>query len=210
MELYLATAPHLIVAVIYAGCHTFWKPSDQLVALLNPGDHVKLIFELTAPGDGEPSGERMWVLITERNQNDFVGRLDNEPRYIRDLPLGSMISFTAAHIIDSSVKDPIPDPTLKWQSRCFASNRILKDSAKIGFFYREEADEPRDSGWRFLCGDETGEYMDDTRNAQYVSLGAVLHCDDRIVDLLDQPAPIAYEWDDRTQQFKAAPKKQTP
>ena len=84
------------------------------------------------------------------------------------------------------------------------SNRILKDGAKIGFFYREKPDKPEDSGWRFLCGDESGEYMDDTRNTQYVSLGAVLRCDDRVVDLLDQPAPIDYEWDDKTQQFKAA------
>ncbi len=149
----------------------------------------------------------MWVQITGRNQNDFIGKLDNEPRYIPDLQLGAMISFTAAHIAASNLEDPVPDPTVKWQARCFATNRILKDGAKIGFFYREEPGEPKDSGWRFLCGDETPEYMDDTRNAQYVSLGAVLRCDHRIVDLLDRLAPIAYAWDDITQQFQAAPRK---
>jgi hypothetical protein len=181
--------------------YTFWKPSDQLVTLLKPGDGVKLIFDIVNPGEGEPSGERMWVEITERTEEGFIGRLDNAPRHISDLQLGSIIAFEAVHIIDSSVADPVPDPTLKWQPRCFASNRILKDGRKVGYFYREEPDRPQDSGWRFMCGDESQEYMDDPANLQMVSLGAVLRCDDRMVHLLDAPPPAAFEWNEAAQRF---------
>ena len=181
--------------------YTFWKPSDELVTLLKPGDSVKLIFELTAPGEDEPAGERMWVEIIERNETGFLGRLDNHPRYISDLPLGSVIAFEAMHIIDSSIDDPVPDPTLKWQPRCVVTNRILKDGQQVGFFYRGEPYRPQDSGWRFMCGDENQDYMDDARNLQVVSLGAVLRQDDRMVDLLHHPAPIAFEWDESSARF---------
>lgn len=172
--------------------YTFWKPSDQLVALLKPGDFVKLIFDLAAPGDDEPAGERMWVEITERSPDGFIGRLDNEPQYISGLERGAIIPFTATHIIDSSIKDTAPDPTLKWQRRCFATNRILQDGQKVGFFFRDAPIRPTDSGWQFMSGEESQNYLDDARNLQVVSLGAVLRCDDRMVDLLDLPAPIAF------------------
>ena len=33
---------------------------------------------------------------------------------------------------------------------CIASDRITVDGGKVGYIYREEGDEPADSGWRFL------------------------------------------------------------
>jgi len=181
--------------------YTFWKPSVQLVALLKPGDGVKLIFDLVAPSEEEPSGERMWLEIIQRNEDSFIGRLDSQPRHIADLPRGSIVSFGPAHIIDSSLDDPVPDSTLKWQPRCVVTNRIIKHGEKVGFLFREASDRPRDSGWRFSCGTESQDYMDDAKNLRVVSLGAVLRVDDRIVSLLDQPAPIAFEWDEGSQRF---------
>jgi hypothetical protein len=59
--------------------------------------------------------------------------------------------------------------------------------------YREEPEKDRDSGWRIMAGDESGEYMDDARNIAYVSLGAVLSCDDSIRSLLDAPSGSAFK-----------------
>jgi len=44
---------------------------------------------------------------------------------------------------------------------CFASDRILVDGCKVGYMYRENPDFPEDGGWRFLSGDESGDYLDD-------------------------------------------------
>jgi hypothetical protein len=181
--------------------YTFWKPSSSLVEKLRPGDFVKLIFLLTEPGPDEPNAERMWVEVTEKECSSFFGRLDSQPEYILELKSGSEIKFESKHIIDASIEDPVQDPTLKWSARCFATNRILIDGGKVGFFYRESPDRAEDSGWRFLCGDESEEYMDSADNIQLVSLGAVLSCDDRMVSLLDHPAPIAFQWDQQSQSF---------
>ena len=44
---------------------------------------------------------------------------------------------------------------------CFASDHITVEGRKVGFMYREEADNEIDSGWRFLSGHESQEYLDD-------------------------------------------------
>ena len=48
---------------------------------------------------------------------------------------------------------------------------------------------------RFTAGDESDEYMDDSDNLSYVSLGAVLREDDSFVDLLDSEAGTAFAKD---------------
>ena len=40
---------------------------------------------------------------------------------------------------------------------CFATDRITVDGMKVGYMYREEAEEELDSGWRFFEGTESDE-----------------------------------------------------
>jgi len=181
--------------------YTFWKPSPALIEKLKPGDFVKLIFLLEDPEPEDPNAERMWVEITERNKDRFQGTLDNQPAYISGLEEGAPIEFEAIHIIDASIDDPIPDQTLQWQPRCIVTRGILYEGEKIGYLYREAPDHDRDSGWRFLSGVESDEYLDNSENVCAVSLGAVLRCDDRMIDLLGQSAPVAYLWDANSDGF---------
>jgi hypothetical protein len=132
-----------------ANPHTFYKPSDEVISQLKPGDLAKLIFLLENPGSDEPEAERMWVVITDREVDRFSGLLDNDPSYIRDLAYKAPVVFEAKHIIDTSLTDPVPDPTEKWWGRCFASRVVVARQAKIGYFYRESPDRDDDSGWRF-------------------------------------------------------------
>ena len=182
--------------------YTFWKPSHQLTEKIRPGDLVKLIFVLTERGPDDPHAERMWVEVTEVTDQGFVGTLDNIPQYIPDFEHGTIIEFESRHIIDSNLDDPVPDPTLEWQARCFVTNRILVDGEGVGFFYREEPDREEDSGWRFMCGDESNEYLDSSENFQLVSLGALLSCDDAVLPFLDTPPPAAFERDPRSESFQ--------
>jgi hypothetical protein len=55
-------------------------------------------------------------------------------------------------------------PLATERGSCFASDRITVDGKPVGFMYREEGDSDLDSGWRFLAGDESDDYLDDPAN----------------------------------------------
>ncbi|MCY1553902.1 hypothetical protein D9M68_904340 [compost metagenome] len=71
--------------------------------------------------------------------------------------------------------------------------------------YREEPDEERDSGWRFTANDETDEYMENTDNIAYVSIGLVLTHDDSFIHLLESPAGTSFALDTRSGCFVQLP-----
>ena len=173
--------------------YTFYKPSSEVVSLLKEGNKVKLICEFESDDPEVPQAERMWVEIKERKKGKYVGVLDNEPAYIKDLNLGDTVEFEERHIVDTDLDDPIPSITEKYIKCCFVTNRILYKGEKIGYFYREEPDQEDDSGWRFMVGDETDEYMDDSENISYVSIGAVLREDDSVVEFLESPVNTYFE-----------------
>lgn len=176
--------------------YTFYKPSGEVVSLLKPGNLAKLIFRFESDDPDAPGAERMWVVITEVNENGFSGYLDNDPVYIKDLKYKDPVRFQECHIIDTDLDDPVSPITEKYIKRCFVTNNILYDGQPVGYLYREEPDYEDDSGWRFTTGTETDEYMDDSNNSSYVSLGAVLREDDSFVDLLDREAGVAFVKDD--------------
>lgn len=190
-------------AAIIAAQHpyTFYKPSAEAIALLRPGNLVKLIFAFESDDPAAPGAERMWVKISRIEGDRFYGTLDNDPRYIRDLEDTDPVQFESRHIIQTDLDDPRGDPTARYRPRCFVTRRVLEDGVRVGYLYRESPDSKDDSGWRILCGDETDEYMDDPGNIAYVSLGAVLTRDDSFRDLLDTPAPCAYCRDTGTGRF---------
>jgi uncharacterized protein YegJ (DUF2314 family) len=84
---------------------TFWIPDEAAREAVTKGDLVKLIFEydLEPTVDDAFTSERMWVEITDRIDQFYIGSLDNEPRVARErhgLALGSRVVFLAEHIID--------------------------------------------------------------------------------------------------------------
>ena len=175
--------------------YTFYKPSKEVVSLLNVGNQAKLIFSFESDDPEDPSAERMWVEITERIENKFIGYLDNDPAYIKDLNYKDIIEFSEIHIVDTDLDDPIPAISEKYIKRCFVTNNILYEGEAIGYLYREEPDTEDDSGWRFTTGSETDEYMNNSENSSYVSLGAVLREDDSVVHLLEHTSGIAFAKD---------------
>jgi len=160
--------------------------------LLNAGNQAKLIFSFESDDPEDPSAERMWVEITEKIGNKFVGYLDNDPAHIKDLKYKDVIEFNEIHIVDTDLDDPIPAISEKYIKRCFVTNNILYEGEAIGYLYREEPDTEDDSGWRFTTGSETDEYMNDSENISYVSLGSVLREDDSVVNLLEHASGIAF------------------
>ena len=172
--------------------YTFYKPSKEVVSMLRKGNLAKCIFSFESENPEDPRAERMWILITNISNGVFTGQLDNDPEYIEGLMYQDPITFNECHIIDTDLKDPVPSVTDKYIKRCFVTNNILYEGETVGYLYREEPEDDDDSGWRFTTGTETDEYMDNSKNVSYVSLGSVLTQDDSYLDLLDKNFGVAF------------------
>ncbi len=181
--------------------YTFHKPSPQAISMLSVGDEAKLIFRFQSADQEAPNAERMWVEIRAISDVGFDGILDNEPLYIHDLACGDPVQFERKHIIQLSIDDPVPSIVDEFMARCLVSDRILSDGKPVGCMYREEPDRDDDSGWRFLAGDESGDYLDNAGNLHVVSLGALLREDDSVLEFLAAPAGAAFERDAATGRF---------
>lgn len=181
--------------------YTFYKPSPATIAKINPGENVKLIFRFASADAEAPDAERMWVIVdTIEADGGFTGRLDNNPRWIQDLKAGDPVAFRACHIIATEHAEP-GNLVERYAKRCFVTQRILRDRARVAYLYREAPDNDDDSGWRFMANDETQEYMGVKGNVQYVSVGRVLSCDDAFVHLLDAEEGAAFVLDAASNTF---------
>ena len=177
--------------------YTFYKPSTVVVSQLKAGNQAKLIFEFESGDPEAPRAERMWVEITDVDDDEFSGYLDNDPLHIKDLKHKDPVEFSECHIIDTDLNDPVPSITEKYVKRCFVTHNILNGGRPVGYLYREKPDCDDDSGWRITAGDETDEYMEDSYNLSYVSLGAVLREDDSILSLLEREVGVAFVKDEQ-------------
>jgi hypothetical protein len=188
-------------AIAASNKYTFYKTPRDLIAKVSPGEVVKLIFKFESQNPEAPGAERMWVLVDFIGADGgFRGRLNNEPKWIEDLKLDDPITFDASHIINTEHDD---DDNLvgRYAKRCFVTNRVLREGAKVGYLYREEPDEERDSGWRFTANDESDEYMANVDKIAYVSLGLVLSHDDSFIGLLGAPSGSSFARDLKTAEF---------
>lgn len=185
-----------------ANKYTFYKPSVEEIAQIRSGENVKLIFLFDSDDPAAPRAERMWVLVDSIDGSGaFTGRLDNQPRWITDLKPGDPVEFRDVHIINTEHDNP-HNIVNRYLPRCYVTQRILRDGARVGYLYREDPDNDRDSGWRLIAGDETPEYMNEPRNVAFVSLGAVLNQDDSFLQLIESPVGSAFARDPQTGQFR--------
>ena len=75
---------------------------------------------------------------------------------------------------------------------CYASDHITVEGQKVGFMYREEPDNEVDSGWRFLSGNESQDYLDDSENLQMYDVNTIANYDQSIVAFLSAPFGSAF------------------
>jgi hypothetical protein len=84
-------------------------------------------------------------------------------------------------------------PLAENRGYCIASDMITVKGRKVGYMYREEADNESDSGWRFMSGRESRAYLDDATNFALYDVNMIANYDPDIVPLLNAPAGSAYE-----------------
>src|SRR5262245_59833085 len=84
-------------------------------------------------------------------------------------------------------------PVAEGHGACIASDMITVDGRKVGFMYREEPSNEVDSGWRFVSGFESQEYMDDPDHHAIYDVNTIANYDPEIIPLLDAPLGSAFE-----------------
>ena len=75
----------------------------------------------------------------------------------------------------------------------FATKMLVEGQRKVRFMYREEPDDPNDSGWRFFCGDEDQDYTDNPDNIGIYDISTILEIDNSVMPFLDSPFGAAFE-----------------
>ena len=69
----------------------------------------------------------------------------------------------------------------------YVSKKVLEDGWKVGYMYRDEPRNEKDSGWSFMAGDEDDEYINDYKNIALVSIQEIYKLDPYIWDYIDNP-----------------------
>lgn len=72
------------------------------------------------------------------------------------------------------------------ESVAFASRRITADGCAVGYMFREEPFGEADSGWRFLAGDETAEYLNGS-NTEMLTMDTLCGFDESVIPYLNLP-----------------------
>lgn len=94
------------------------------------------------------------------------------------------------------IKDLIPS-----MGYCLCSDKITIDGMQVGFMYRVEPDEESDSGWRFLSGTESQEYVDNYRNMMVFEVNTIANYDPTIIPYLNQDVGKEFERIEGTDKF---------
>jgi len=88
---------------------------------------------------------------------------------------------------------------VKMQGYCYVSDKITVEGMPVGFMYREKPFDKEDTGWRFLSGTETEEYLDDQSNYMIFAVNTVANYDAAIIPYLN--SKIGTEWERREDKF---------
>ena len=90
----------------------FWiAPLNERMSL-GPEDQAKLLFRIrTEPGlyDADEHVERMWVTVINREDNFYVGALDNQPKQPGRTYLGMPVRFLPEHVVEVGRADHSPE-----------------------------------------------------------------------------------------------------
>ncbi|MGG4142943.1 DUF2185 domain-containing protein [Paenibacillus algorifonticola] len=180
--------------------YTFYLPSPPMLNLLQAGDLVKLIF-LSDEEHEQFIGERMWVEIVERNEDNFKGLLRNIPSYITELSYGQEIQFTCEHICDTKLDDPEASKWNYYMDTKIVMTRDALEKRSFNLMLKDEPNEENHLGWIFFSGHEPEGYNGNLENYQIVSLGAALNIDDSFLAFVDDEPFSAYERNTETGKF---------
>lgn len=96
---------------------------------------------------------------------------------IENLSMGISVSdeMRNTFLSHESWYDKIKETRSLMNQLALVSKKIVEEGWKVGFMYRQEPNNPKDSGWIFVAGNEDEEYNSDVKNIVLMPLGKVCH-----------------------------------
>jgi len=82
-----------------------------------------------------------------------------------------------------------------------ATKMLMDGNRKIRFMYHEATTNPQDSGWRFFCGDEDDDYVNNPDNIGIYSINTILEHDKSVLPYLSCAIGTALEREDENATF---------
>lgn len=79
---------------------------------------------------------------------------------------------------------------------CIATDMITVEGCKVEFAVREEPSHETDSGWLFMSGQETQEYMDNADNMAIYDINTISNYDPEIINVIESPIGSQFEKSD--------------
>lgn len=180
---------------------TFSIPRRDDRMRLSAGQVVKLIFRVPAGDDARVGAERMWAVVRDGAKGHYVGRLDNQPRYILALELGDLVRFEARHVValfrgDDEAQLPL--------GQVVAVEAALLDGepAPPGWVYRVTPLAAADSGWRVYR--RRGPIGERPEAMLAMDAGDLLDRLRVLDSILDMPVGTAWAWNPSTLEYDPA------
>ena len=134
----------------------------------------------------------------ERGAEALFGRFDDQVDHVVDIyrPNACAVLINKQWAIPAEAIKPLLSG---WQGPdgALATDRIVVDGQPVGYMYREAPEEDAtDSGWRFLAGDESEEYIADYDHFGIYRLNTLCNYDPDILPYLHAPYGTAYYRDE--------------
>ncbi len=85
-----------------------------------------------------------------------------------------------------------------------ATKMLVNGKRKVRYMYHEKPDNSQDSGWRFFCGDEDDDYVNNPDNIVICDIRTVLSADTSILPYLADSAYGAWEREDENTGFRVS------
>lgn len=93
-------------------------------------------------------------------------------------------------------------PLAEGRGSCFATDMITVEGYPVRFMYREEPDHETDSGWRFMSGFESEEYIVNPDNLAIYDVNTIANYDPSIIPFLGSPIGSAFEKTEESERFE--------
>jgi len=79
---------------------------------------------------------------------------------------------------------------------CIATDMITVEGNKVGYAVRDEPSHKTDSGWVFMSGLESQEYMDNAENMAIYDINTIANYDPEITKIIESPIGSQFEKND--------------
>lgn len=175
---------------------TFLMPDKKDIDKLEIGDLIKLIFVMKKQQTNGCHAEKMWVKITNKQNEIFTGILDNDPYYLKSVKAGDIITFNIENIAGIYVEKS------SFNEKLFAIiTKKALEKRQINWLVRtDNINNEQDSGWQLFYGDESSQYLDDPNNSTIISLEHILSFEPLLENVFSSFGN-AYEYSVTTNKF---------